>query len=123
MVRIRVMRVRMMDRRMKMPMRMLALKCWDVRVRVMQVALPPPHTTAATSQRISPFSSRGLVAPRRRRYSARPRPDPRYSRPASVQGLIESSSHLASGVPAPNKTAEASAAITPGCRNAVGTFK
>jgi hypothetical protein len=51
-----------------------------------------------------------------------PAPD-RNPDTAGVNGLIESSNHLASGVPAPNKNAEASAAMTPGCLKAEGTFK
>ena len=47
-----------------------------------------PHTTAAASQPISEAFRRGVDEPRNHRYMPRPRPEPRYSRPASIHGLI-----------------------------------
>ncbi|CQR21958.1 Uncharacterised protein [Yersinia enterocolitica] len=51
------------------------------------------------------------------RYSAKPTPDPKYSKPASNHGLTVFSNCFASGVPAPNSTAAVNAANTPGCRS------
>jgi hypothetical protein len=54
------------------------------------------------------------------RMRPRPMPDPVRS-PASGQGLTESRSSFAAGVPAPNRTADSSAAWTPRLRRLVST--
>ena len=73
----------------------------------------PPASTAPASQPASP--ARSLTAGLRQpcRNKAKPTPDPRYSRPASSQGLVSASSALAKGVPAPKSSAAATAAATP----------
>ena len=78
-------------------------------------AMMPPDKTAPASQ---PMSARpGLTGWWRRkpRHAQSPRPDPRYSKPASSHGLTGPSKIFAKGVPAPNNNAAANAATTPGC--------
>ena len=47
------------------------------------------------------------------RHAANPSPAPRYSRPASIHGLVSPSSNFARGVLMPNRIAEPKAAATP----------
>src|SRR5450759_1318149 len=76
----------------------------------------PPAKIAPANQDSSFRGRRTAGASIRRRYSVSPTPEPRYSRPANNHGLTASSSHFASGVPAPNNRAAPSAAATPGWR-------
>src|SRR6266850_2008091 len=86
------------------------------------VNVPEAHEIAivdrSTNRQVASPSARGRATPSRdlERSSARvtPMPLPRYSRPATSNGLALWSSCFAMGIVAPKRTADTSAAASPG---------
>ena len=69
----------------------------------------PPARMAAASQGRSRSGGVAVFDLRTASQAARPRPLPRYKRPASASGATEPTSSLANGVLAPNSAAESKA--------------